>query len=252
MIGLGTIINAVAVILGGVLGIFFGHLLTDTMQDMLMKSSGVAVIFLGIAGTLEGMLTVNPDGTLAAGGSMLLVFSLVIGGLLGELLRIEDGMEWLGEAIRRRVDGWMQRRHPTWADDPNNRFVEGFVTTSLIICVGAMAIVGAIQDGLTGDYTMLAAKAVLDLVIVVVFSATYGIGSAFSAIPIFVYQGSITLLAASLDAVLTTPMIDGMSFIGSALIFCVGINIVFGKQFRVGNMLPAILVPIVSVIFGIF
>lgn len=123
--------------------------------------------------------------------------------------------------------------------------MEGFVNVSLIICVGAMAIVGSIQDGISGDYSLLTTKAVLDLVIVIVFAPTYGLGAVFSAVPIFLYQGGITLMAAVCGSFLSDAMISDLSFIGNALIFCVGINIAFGKKFRVGNMLPALLIPVV-------
>lgn len=129
--------------------------------------------------------------------------------------------------------------------EEDSRFVDGFVNVSLIICVGAMAIVGAIQDGMSGDYSLLAAKAILDLVIVMVFASTYGKGAVFSAVPILIYQGSITIAAAFAGSFLSEVMIEDLSFIGSALIFCVGINIGFGKKFRVGNLLPALLVPVI-------
>lgn len=233
MIGIGTIINALACALGGLAGVFFGHLLSENMQEMLMKSSGVAVIFLGMSGTLQGMLTVSAEGTLATQGSMLLVFSLVLGGIVGEWLDIESAMERVGEYLRRKLK-----------TGQDSRFVEGFVHASLIVCVGAMAIVGPIQDGLTGDYSMLLAKSVLDAVIIMVVAASFGVGACFCALPILVYQGSITLLATLLNQFMTPDMISGLSYIGSALIFCVGLNITFGKKFRVGNMLPAMLVPI--------
>ncbi|WP_099468049.1 DUF554 domain-containing protein [Konateibacter massiliensis] len=233
MRGLGTIINTVAVILGSGFGLFLKNGLKQKMQDILMQTCGLAVIFIGIAGTLQGMITVT-DGKIQTSGSMLLIFSLVIGGIVGELLNIENFLDTLGDKLK-------ELAHVK----EDNRFVEGFVNTSLIICVGAMAIVGSIQDGLSGDYSMLAAKAVLDLVIVVVFASTYGIGVMFSAIPIFVYQGSITLLAALAGSFLGDQLIANLSFIGSALIFCVGVNIAFGKKFRVGNMLPAFFIPVI-------
>jgi len=127
----------------------------------------------------------------------------------------------------------------------DNRFVEGFVNVSLIICVGAMAVVGSIQDGISGDWSLLAAKAILDAIIVMVFASGYGLGAVFSAVPILVFQGSITLIAALAGSFVSEAMLDGLSFIGSALIFCIGINIAFGKKFPVGNMLPAILIPII-------
>ncbi|MDE6185176.1 MAG: DUF554 domain-containing protein, partial [Lachnospiraceae bacterium] len=166
-------------------------------------------------------------------GTMLLIFSLVLGSLLGEWINIEQKMDLLGERIKKAVKA-----------ENDHLFVDGFVNVSLIICVGAMAIVGAIQDGISGDYSLLVAKAILDLIIVVVFAATYGIGAVFSAVPIFIYQGAITLAAAFLGSFVSEAVINDLSFIGSALIFCVGVNIGFGKKFRVGNMLPSLLIPV--------
>ena len=123
--------------------------------------------------------------------------------------------------------------------------MEGFVTSTLVICIGAMAIVGSIEDGLTGNYSTLTAKAILDFVIVLIFASTLGKGVIFSALPLFVYQGSITCLAALLGNFMSTALINDISFVGSALIFCVGINVAFGKKFRVGNMLPALLIPVI-------
>ena len=205
-----------------------------------MQACGVATIFIGGAGALSKML-VFQDGKLETQGTMLLIFSLVLGSLLGEWINIEQKMDILGERIKKAVKA-----------ENDNLFVEGFVNVSLIICVGAMAIVGSVQDGISGDYSMLVAKAILDLIIVVVFAATYGIGAIFSAVPIFVYQGAITLAAAFLGSFVSEAMINDLSFIGSALIFCVGVNIGFGKKFRVGNMLPALIVPVLYEILRSF
>lgn len=233
MRGIGTIINTVAVILGSGIGLFLKNGLKQKMQDILMQTCGVAVIFIGVSGTLQGMLTIT-DGVVGTQGSMLLIFSLVIGGFIGQLLNIESFLDSIGDKLKKIANV-----------KEDNRFVEGFVNTSLIICVGAMAIVGSIQDGLSGDYTMLAAKSVLDFVIVLVFASGYGIGVMFSALPIFIYQGGITLFAVIAGSFLGDELIANLSYIGSALIFCVGINIAFGKKFQVGNMLPAFFVPIV-------
>ena len=233
MIGLGTIINTVAVIVGGLIGMALKNGLKKNVQDILMQACGVATIFIGASGTLAKMFVIEGN-TISVKGTMLLIFSLVFGGMLGEMLRIEEKMDYLGERIKKAVKA-----------EKDNLFVEGFVNVSLIICVGAMAIVGSIQDGISGDYSLLATKAVLDLVIVLVFASTYGVGAVFSAVPIFVYQGGITLIAAFGGSFLSETIISDLSFIGNALIFCVGVNIAFGKKFRVGNMLPALLVPIV-------
>ena len=233
MIGLGTLINTAAVIAGGLLGLCLKNGLKKQMQDILMQACGIATIFIGASGALSKMLVIK-DGRLEATGTMLLIFSLVLGGILGEWLGIEQKMDILGEKIKKAVKA-----------QNDNLFVEGFVNVSLIICVGAMAIVGAIQDGISKDYSMLMAKAILDLVIVLIFASTYGIGAVFSAVPILVYQGSITLLAAFFGSFVSDVIVSDLSYIGSALIFCVGVNIAFGKKFRVGNLLPALIIPII-------
>lgn len=230
---IGTVINTAAVIAGGLAGLCLKNGLKQKTQDILMQACGVSSIFIGVSGALSKMLVVE-EGKITTTGTMLLIFSLVIGSMIGEFLNIEAGMDLVGEKIKKAVRA-----------QNDNLFVEGFVNASLIICVGAMAIVGSIQDGISGDYSLLTAKAVLDLVIVLIFATTYGVGAVFSAVPIFVYQGSITLLASFLGSFVSETVINDLSFVGSVLIFCVGVNIAFGKKFRVGNMLPALIVPVV-------
>lgn len=233
MIGLGTIINTAAVIVGGLLGLLLKKGVAEKFQKILMQALGLATIFIGAGGVLKYMLVLE-NSSLTTRGTMLLIFSLVIGCLIGQWIDIESKMETLGIKLKAAV-----------RIKNDNRFVEGFVTTSLIICVGAMAIVGAMQDGLSGDSSMLIAKAMLDFALVVILASTYGVGAIFSALPIFVYQGAITLIAALFGAVISDGLIEALSFVGSALIFCVGVNLVREKTFRVANMLPALLVPIV-------
>lgn len=233
MIGLGTIVNTVAVVLGGGLGLLLKNGIAKKFETILMQALGLATVFIGASGVLKYMLVVE-DGNIATRGTMLLIFSLVIGCILGQLLDIESQMEKLGVRLKAAV-----------RIKNDNRFVEGFVNTSLIICVGAMAIVGAMEDGLSGDSSTLIAKAVLDFALVVILASTYGVGAMFSAIPIFVYQGAITVIAAMFGAVISDVLIGELSFVGSALIFCVGVNLVREKTFRVANMLPALLIPIV-------
>ncbi len=236
MIGLGTIINFSAVILGGIIGILFKKGINEQIQKTLMQACGVAVIFIGISGTLEHMLIIS-DNSIQVQGTMLLIFSLVIGTIIGELLKIEQKMDNLGTKIKK-----IAKR------ENDSLFVDGFVNVSLIICVGAMAIVGSIQDGINGDYSMLVAKSILDCIIVMVFASTYGIGAAFAAIPILLYQGAITLIAAFAGSFVSDQLLADLSFIGSALIFCVGVNVAFGKKFKVASMLPAILIPVFRLI----
>ena len=168
------------------------------------------------------------------------VIALVIGCVIGQLLDIENKMERLGIKLKAAV-----------GRNNDNLFVEGFVTTSLIICVGAMAIVGSMQDGLSGDSSMLIAKATLDFALVAILASTYGVGPIFAALPIFVYQGAITAISALFGAVISDGLIQMLSFVGSALIFCVGVNLVREKTFKVANVLPALLIPILWEVYTI-
>ncbi len=233
MFGLGTFINTVAVVAGGLLGVTLKKGIPESCRKTLMHACGISTIFIGVSGVLKQMLVIT-DGQLETRGTMLLIFSLVLGGFTGELLAIEDRLERLGEILKKKLHS-----------EKDEQFVEGFVTSTLVICIGAMAIVGSIEDGLTGNYSTLTAKAILDFVIVLIFASTLGKGVIFSALPLFVYQGSITCLAALLGNFMSTALINDISFVGSALIFCVGINVAFGKKFRVGNMLPALLIPVI-------
>ena len=240
MIGLGTIINTIAVIVGGLLGMLLKNGIAKKFEQILMQGLGLATIFIGAGGVLKYMLVIE-NGNISTRGTMLLIFSLVIGCVLGQLLDIELKMEKLGIKLKAAV-----------RIQNDSRFVEGFVTTSLIICVGAMAIVGAMEDGLSGDYSMLMAKSMLDFALVAILASTYGIGAVFSALPIFVYQGAITIIAALFGAVISDGLIGQLSFVGSALIFCVGVNLVREKTFRVANMLPALIVPVLWELWNAF
>ena len=237
MIGLGTIINTAAIILGGIAGGLFGKRLTERYQDTLMKACGLCVIFLGIAGALEKMFTVQ-NGSIVSGGTMMMIASFAIGSLLGEWINIEHYMNRFGE--------WLKVKS---GNSKDKIFVDAFVTASLTVCVGAMAIVGSIQDGILGDYNTLLMKAILDFVIICVMTASMGKGCAFSAIPVALFQGSITLLARGIEPIMTEPALNNLSLVGSMLIFCVGVNLVWEKKFKVANMLPAIVVAVIWAFF---
>lgn len=231
MRGLGTIANVAAVVAGGLLGLLVKNGLKQRFQDILIKALGLSTIFLGIAGALTGLLDISADGEIATTGTAVLIASLVGGSLIGEWINIERWLERFGE--------WLKHKAKSEND---TGFVNGFITTSLVICVGAMAVVGSIEDGLTGNASMLYAKAALDGVIVMIFASTYGKGAIFSAIPVGIFQGAITLLAGLIAPLLGEAVIASLSFVGSALIFCVGVNLVFGNKFKVANMLPALLI----------
>jgi len=234
MIGMGTLINTAAIVAGGILGRLVGRFLSQQTQDALTRVCGVCTIFIAVSGAMEGMLTVQGS-RVTSGASLLIIGCLALGALLGELLGIENGFERFGEWLKRKTGN---------ASDAG--FVNAFVTASLTVCIGAMAIVGAIEDGLTGDYSILATKSILDLIIIMAMTGSMGKGCAFSAIPVAILQGSVTVLAGLLAPVVTERAMGNLSLIGSVLIFCVGVNLVFGKKLRVANMLPALVLAVAA------
>lgn len=242
MIGLGTLINVACIIGGGLVGLVASSLVTERLQDALMKSCGACVMFVGIAGALEKMLTglVATDGTVAlsTAGSMALVASMAIGTVLGEAADLDGRFEELGTWLRDKT-----------GSSGDARFVDGFVTASLTVCIGAMAIVGSIQDGLTGDYSTLALKGVMDAIIVCAMAASMGKGCIFSALPVGVFQGCVTALATLLQPVMTEAALANLSLVGSVLIFCVGVNLIWPRTFKPANMLPSVVIAAVVAFF---
>ncbi len=234
MIGLGTIINSVSIIAGGLIGGFTGKLFRADQQDALNKANGVSVLFIGIAGAMEGMLAVKNE-AISSGKSMLVVLCLAIGTIIGELIGIERGFEHFGEWLKQKT-----------GNSKDAEFVNAFVTASLTVSIGAMAIVGAIQDGLLQDYSTLAVKSVLDFIIIAVMTSSMGRGCAFSAIPVFVFEGSLTLAAGLLSPIMTGEALAYLSMVGSILIFCIGVNLIWGTKFRVANMLPSLLFAVLA------
>ncbi len=232
MPGLGTIINVAAIAAGGMGGLLFGRKMEKRYQDTLMSANAVCVLFLGIAGCMEQMLKITQNG-LTSGGTMMMIGSFAIGALLGEWLNLDYHMEQFGEWLKRKT-----------GNEKDAGFVDGFVTASLTVCVGAMAVVGSIRDGIYGDYSILAAKAVLDLIIVLVMTASMGKGCIFSAVPVGIFQGILTLLAALVEPLMTEQALSNLSLTGSMLIFCVGVNLLWGKKIRVANLLPAFFVAV--------
>ena len=228
MFALGTIVNTLAIIAGGIGGLLFGKMLGERHQETLTRTCGVCTLFIGISGALEGMMTVEGS-RLSGSGSLLIIACLAIGALIGEMLNIEDAFE--------RFGAWLKIKTGNAKD---KQFINGFVTASLTVCIGAMAIVGSIQDGLSGDPSTLFTKSILDFIIVIIFASTYGKGAIFSALPVGVLQGGVTICAGLLAPVFSPAVIANLSFLGSMLIFCVGVNLAFGNRFRVANMLPAL------------
>ena len=232
MIGLGTIVNTAAIIVGGTAGTLLKNGIPDRFKKIIMEAIGLSVLVIGISGVMKGILFIT-NNKLDRQYIELMIFSLVIGGIVGEFFKIEKKLGNLGE--------WFQNK---FAKGEGN-FAEGFVQTSLIFCVGAMAIVGALEDGLTGSPNTLFAKAILDGVTSIVFSATMGVGVIFSAISVLIYQGVITLLAGFIQPWLTNDVISQMSMVGSVLIMAIGINLLEIRKIKVGNLVPAVFVPLV-------
>lgn len=230
---MGTIINVIAIVLGGIIGRFFGKLLSERFQDTLNKVCGVSVLFIGIAGALEGMLAIK-DNQVVSQKAMMIVVCMILGAVIGEILNIEDKFERFGEWLKKKT-----------GNSKEKMFVEGFVTASFTVCIGAMAIVGAIEDGIFGDYSILVTKAVLDFIIILVMTGTLGKGCMYSAIPVAILQGSVTVLANFIKPIMTESALANLSMIGSILIFCVGLNLVWGRKIRVANLLPAIILAVI-------
>ena len=230
MIGTGTLVNAGAIIAGTAVGVLLKGGIPKRIQDMIFLMVGVAVMFIGILGVVNNQ-----------GDSRMLVLSLVIGGALGELIKIEEHMEVLGEKIKKKF---------IRDDAPGSAtFAEGFVSATLLFCIGAMAIVGSLNDGMLHDPSMLFTKAILDGITSIILAASLGIGVGFSAISILIYQGLLTVLASLLSGFLTDELIRNMSFVGNVVIFCIGLNFLFPKKIKTGNMAPALFMPILLGLF---
>ena len=191
-------------------------------------------MFIGLSGALEGMLYIT-ESKIASKNSMLLIGCLCLGAFLGELINLEDAFENFGK--------WLTVKTGNGNDA---KFVDGFVTASLTVCIGAMAIVGSIKDGIEGDISILVTKAILDFIIILIMASSQGVGCVFSALPVAVLQGSVTALSTLIKPIMTQAALENLSFVGSVLIFCVGINLVFGKKVRVANLLPAIIFAVIS------
>jgi uncharacterized membrane protein YqgA involved in biofilm formation len=219
----GTFLNIATVILGGIIGFVFGARIPEKLKETVIAGMGLFVAAMGIQMFLK---TENP---------LIVLGSLLIGTLLGEWLRIEDGLHNLGKIL--------EERFSKEGDDGSNKFVRGFLTASLLFCVGPMTILGSIQDGLTGDYNLLAVKSVLDGFASLAFTSTLGVGVMFSTIVILVFQGGISLLATQLNVVVNPSMLNELTATGGVILIGLAISSLLEiKKIRVGNMLPGLLI----------
>lgn len=219
---LAVVVNSVVVILGGLLGLLLGGRLKEERTKTIMSGLGICTMVIGITGAIT------------TSNILIVILCLVAGTVLGELLKLETHLDRAGEWLKARV-----------AKNGGGRFTEGFVTASLLFCVGSMAVMGSFDAGLRGDYNTIFAKSALDGIMAVTFAATMGLGVLFSALSVFVYQGALTLLAGVVEPLLSPQAITEMSAVGGIMLIATGMNIIglTKERIRVGNMLPALVFP---------
>lgn len=214
MRGLGTVINVALLIFGGLCGLLFGKKLNERIKDTLLSVNAVAIMMLAVGGVMQNMLSLS-DGKLSTGGTVMMIVSLTLGGLIGEIININALVDKFGE--------WLKIKSHSTGDDS---FVSAFVSASCTVCIGAMAVIGSINDGVSGDCSVLIAKAILDAVIICVMTASQGKGCIFSAVPVAIFQGVITIIAVFVGGFMTDLALSYLSYVGNVLIFCVGLNLI--------------------------
>lgn len=232
MRGLGTVINVALLIFGGLCGLLFGKKLNERIKDTLLSVNAVAIMMLAVGGVMQNMLSLS-DGKLSTGGTVMMIVSLTLGGLIGEIININALVDKFGE--------WLRIKSHSTGDDS---FVSAFVSASCTVCIGAMAVIGSINDGVSGDCSVLIAKAILDAVIICVMTASQGKGCIFSAVPVAIFQGVITIIAVFVGDFMTDLALSYLSYVGNVLIFCVGLNLIRKKQIRVANLLPSLVIAV--------
>lgn len=222
MLVLGTIVNTIAIVVGGLIGLFFGKAFPEKIKRTVIQGIGLAILLIGVSMALQSK---NP---------LIIISSLVLGGIVGEWIDIELRLQRLGQ--------WLELK--LVKNGQGSGFTKAFVTTSLIYCVGAMSIMGSLESGLNGNYNILFAKSMLDGITALIFASSMGIGVLVSALPVFLYQGAITMAAGLLQGVLSTQVIAEMSATGGLLILGIGFNILEFKEIKVGNLLPSIFIAV--------
>ena len=220
---LGTLINCAAIVAGSLLGLLFRKGMNKRISDTVMQGVGLCVMLIGLKGALETKNT------------LLMILSIVIGGVAGSLIDIDEKMNRLGAFAQRKLS----------REGEDNTFAQGFVTASLVYCVGAMAVVGALDSGIRGDHSTLIAKAALDGITAIVFASSLGIGVMLSAVPVLIYQGAIALLGTAIAPLLSDIVVLEMSAVGGLLIVGIGVNMLLNEKIKVANLLPAILIPFI-------
>ncbi|MBE6051206.1 MAG: DUF554 domain-containing protein [Clostridium sp.] len=224
---LGTIVNCIAIIVGSIVGLIANGKIPEKISETIMKGLALSVLYMGISGALKGE------------NSMEMIICIAIGAFIGELIDIDKRLIQLGDYLESKFKSKSEKVSIS----------EGFVTSSLLFCVGAMSLVGALESGLKGNHTTLFAKSMLDGICSIIFTSTLGIGVVLSVVTVLIYQGTITICAGFLSGILSTTVIESMSAVGSLLIIGLAINILCDKNIKVANLLPAIFIPIIYNLF---
>ena len=220
----GVTANTLSIIVGSVIGLIFKKYIPKSLGDVIMKALGLCVIYIGISGALKGENTI------------ILIVSIVVGTIIGTLLKLEDRLNSFANNIQKKFSS---------DNSQNNSFAQGLVSSTLLFCVGAMAVVGSLQAGLSGDNQMLYTKSMLDGISSVIFASTFGIGTIFSALAVFLYQGTITLLSSFVAPILSDACVNEMTCTGSILIMGIGFNMIGITKFKIMDLLPAVFIPVI-------
>lgn len=238
--GFGSVVNAAAITAGGLAGMLAGKLIKDRYRETILRMIGFGVAMMAVGSTLARMLTVKVEAaesgftaSLDTQGAIMMIVSLALGALIGEIINLDGAFERLGAFLRDKT-----------GSKKDGGFVDAFMTASLTVCVGAMAVMGALEEGLHANADILLSKSVIDLITVFTLSASMGKGCIFSAVPVLILQGGITLLAGLLTPVMTPEAVGNLGLVGNVLIVCVGVNMIFPKIVRVANALPAIVIAV--------
>lgn len=220
----GVTANTLSIIVGSVIGLIFKKYIPKSLGDVIMKALGLCVIYIGISGALKGENTI------------ILIVSIVVGTIIGTLLKLDDRLNSFANNIQKKFSS---------DNSQNNSFAQGLVSSTLLFCVGAMAVVGSLQAGLSGDNQMLYTKSMLDGISSVIFASTFGIGTIFSALAVFLYQGTITLLSSFVAPILSDACVNEMTCTGSILIMGIGFNMIGITKFKIMDLLPAVFIPVI-------
>lgn len=234
----GTIVNTIGVIIGGLIGILLGKAIPEKLSERLMQALGLCTLLIGLTGTVK-VITFSNDQTVYSQNIILIIISMVVGTLIGELLDLDKLLNDLGNRLQEKFK----------SKNGNSTLAEGFVTASLLFCVGAMTIVGSMQSGLLGDNSTIFAKTVLDFIASIVFASSLGIGVVLSAAFVFTYQGAITLIAYFAGNFLSNYMISQMTFVGNLIIIALALNMLKITKIKVMNLVPSIFIPIILCLF---